>query len=158
MVTAQTPEQGAQAAKGSSIDLWVAQAPATAPVPSVVGLTQVAADTALVNAGLVVVVAKQASGTVASGLVIDQTPAAGVIAQVGSTVTIRVSTGPAQATVPNVIGKTQASAVNTLTSAGFLTQVTLQTGGGTVGSVVDQSPAGSTKAASGSAVVITVVQ
>lgn len=158
MVTAQTPEQGAQAAKGSPIDLWVSQAPATAPVPSVVGLTQVAADAALVNAGLVVVVAKQASGTVANGLVIDQTPAAGVIAQVGSTVTIRVSTGPAQVTVPNVIGKTQAAAVNTLSAVGFLSQVTLQTGGGTVGTVVDQSPNGATKAASGSTVVITVVQ
>ena len=158
MVIAQTPEQGSQAAKGSPVDLSVAQAPATAAVSSVVGLTQAAADAALVNGGFVVVVARQSSATVANGLVIDQTPAVGVIAQVGSTVTIRVSSGPARVTVPGVVGKTQAAAVNALTAAGFLSQITLQTGGGTVGTVVGQSPVSGSKAASGSTVVITVVQ
>jgi serine/threonine-protein kinase len=95
---------------------------------------------------------------VTKGLVIDQAPTAGVTAQPGSTVTIRVSTGPSTTAVPDVIGKTQAQAVNALTAAGFLAQVTLQTGGGTVGDVIDQSPASGTKATTGSTVVITVVQ
>jgi serine/threonine-protein kinase len=103
-------------------------------------------------------VVDQASSTVSKGDVIEQDPTAGVTAQIGSTVTIRVSTGPATTTVPNVVGKTQAQAVNSLTAAGFLAQVTLQTGGGTVGDVVDQSPASGTKAPTGSKVTITVVQ
>jgi serine/threonine-protein kinase len=158
LVTSQKPVSGSQASKGSAVDLWVAQAPATAAVPDVGGLSQIDANTALVNLGFVVAVLKQSSSTVASGLVIDQAPAAGVTAQVGSTVTIRVSSGPSQATIPDVIGKTQAGAVNALSAAGFLTQVTLQTGGGTVGTVIDQSPAGGTRAARGTTVVVTVVQ
>jgi beta-lactam-binding protein with PASTA domain len=158
VVTSQTPEQGAQAAKGSAVDLWVAQAPLGIAVPDVGGLRQAAANTALVNAGLVVRVVTQSSSSIPSGIVIDQNPSAGVTAQSGATVTIRISSGPARTTVPNVVGKTQASAVNALTNAGFLTQVVLQTGGGTVGTVVDQSPASGARAATGSTVVITVVQ
>ena len=37
----------------------------------------------------------------------------------GSTVTIIVSTGPEQVTVPNVVGRTQADATSALTDAGF---------------------------------------
>jgi len=157
-VTSQLPEPDSQAAKGSLVDLWVAVAPTTAAVPDVVGMAQEDADAALTNAGFDVKVVDQASSTVSKGDVIEQDPTAGVTAQIGSTVTIRVSTGPATTTVPNVVGKTQAQAVNSLTAAGFLAQVTLQTGGGTVGDVVDQSPASGTKAPTGSKVTITVVQ
>ena len=158
VVTSQTPDQGAQAAKGSAVDLWVAQAPAGVAVPDVSGLKQAAANSTLVNAGFVVKVVSQSSTSVAKGTVIDQNPSAGVNAQSGATVSITVSTGPSTASVPDVIGKTQASAVNALTSAGFLTQVILQTGGGTSGDVIDQSPASGTKAATGSTVAITVVR
>jgi serine/threonine-protein kinase len=158
IVTLQSPEPDSQAAKGTPVDLWVAQAPTAAPVPDVVGLERADANTALLNAGFSVDVVAQASPTVTKGLVIDQAPTAGVTAQPGSTVTIRVSTGPSTTAVPDVIGKTQAQAVNALTAAGFLAQVTLQTGGGTVGDVIDQSPASGTKATTGSTVVITVVQ
>ena len=158
VVTSQTPEQGAQAAKGSAVDLWVAQAPLGVAVPDVSGLRQAAASTALVNAGLVAKFVSQSSRSVAVGLVIDQNPSAGVTVQAGATVTVHVSTGAATTIVPNVVGKTQAAAVNALTAAGFLSTVTLQTGGGTVGNVIAQSPTSGTKAATGSTVVITVVQ
>jgi serine/threonine-protein kinase len=111
-----------------------------------------------VNAGFVVKVVTRSSTSVANGIVIDQVPSAGVTAQSGATVTIHVSTGPATASVPNLVGRTQAAAVNALTSAGFLTQVILQTGGGTSGVVVDQSPASGATAAKGSTVAITVVR
>ncbi len=158
VVTSQLPKPESQSAKGSPVDLWVAVAPTTATVPDVVGMTQEDADAALTNVGLGVRAVDRASSTVANGDVIDQNPTAGVTALIGSTVTIMVSTGPSTTTVPNLIGKTQAQAVNALTAAGFLAQVTLQTGGGTVGDVVDQSPASGTKAPTGSTVTITVVQ
>jgi len=158
VVTSQTPEQGEQAAKGSAVDLWVAQAPVGVAVPDVSGLKQAAANTALVSAGFVVKVVTRSSTSVANGIVIDQVPSAGVTAQSGATVTIHVSTGPATASVPNLVGRTQAAAVNALTSAGFLTQVILQTGGGTSGVVVHQSPASGATAAKGSTVAITVVR
>jgi len=158
VVTSQMPEQGAQAAKGSAVDLWVAQAPVGIAVPDVSGLKQAAANTALVNAGFVVKVVPQPSTSVANGIVSDQDPSAGVTAQSGATVTIHVSTGPATTSVPRVVGRTQASAVNVLTSAGFLTRIILQTGGGTSGVVVDQSPSSGASAATGSTVAITVVR
>ena len=158
VVTSQMPEQGAQAAKGSAVDLWVAQTPVGIAVPDVSGLKQAAANTALVNAGFVVKVVPQPSTSVANGIVIDQDPSAGVTAQPDATVTIHVSTGPATTSVPNVVGRTQASAVNVLTSVGFLTRIILQTGGGTSGVVVDESPSSGTSAATGSTVAITVVR
>jgi serine/threonine-protein kinase len=95
---------------------------------------------------------------VPSGRVIEQNPTAGVQARPGSTVTIVVSTGPGLVAVPDVVTMTQADAVNALTAAGFTSHVTLHTGGGTVGTVIDQTPNAGVKAAPGSTVEITVVQ
>lgn len=157
-VIAQGPLAGMKADKGASVDLQVAQAPSTPAVPDVTGQTRADARAALESVGFVVKVVERSDATVASGKVIDQSPTGGVTARAGSTVTVFVSTGPAQATVPDVVGSTQADAVNALTAAGFKATITLQTGGGPVGTVTDQSPAAGQKAASGSVVVITVAQ
>lgn len=157
-VTSQDPSAAAQAAKGSPVDLWVAVPQTEAAVPNVLGLAQGSAATALTGAGFGVAIVTLASPTAAEGVVIDQTPSAGVVALTGSAVTIRVSSGPGAVVVPKVIGMTQAEAVNALTFVGFRTQVALQKGGGTVGTVIAQSPLGGQDAASGTAVIITVVQ
>ena len=66
-------------------------------VPNVVGLTQAAATTAITGAGLVVgTVTTPASGTVAAGNVISESPAAGTSVSAGSAVNLVVSSGPAQ--------------------------------------------------------------
>jgi eukaryotic-like serine/threonine-protein kinase len=155
-VLEQSPAAGLKAAKGSSVALRLAQAPSA--VPDVTSRTQADAVTALESAGFAVKVVLQSSPTVGAGTVISQNPSGGVSAKAGSTVTIVVSTGPQTAEVPSVTTKTQADAVNMLTAAGFKTQVELQTGGGPVGTVADQSPEAGTKAAVGSTVVITVIQ
>jgi eukaryotic-like serine/threonine-protein kinase len=157
-VIVQTPTAGVRVNKGSSVQLQIAQTPTTVAVPDVTNRTRADATAVLQNAGFAVTVVRRASTTVASGRVVDQSPTGGVAAQPGSTVTIIVSNGPAQTTVPDVVGETQANAVNALTAAGFKTQITFQTGGGTVGDVVDQSPNAGTKATTGSTVTITVVQ
>jgi eukaryotic-like serine/threonine-protein kinase len=157
-VLTQNPAAGKDADKGSTVDLQIAQTPTATAVPDVIDLTRAEAESKLQNAGFSVSVRRRASTSVPSGRVIEQAPTAGVTAQPGSTVTIIVSSGPAQTVVPDVGGMTQANAVNALTNAGFKTQITFQTGGGTVGTVIDQSPAANTKATTGSTVVITVVQ
>jgi eukaryotic-like serine/threonine-protein kinase len=158
-VLTQSPAAGSQEAKGTAVSLTIAQAPA-APiaVPQVAGMTQTDAITTLVKAGFKADVVSQSSGSVSVGTVISQDPVAGVTANSGSTVTINVSSGAARATVPDVIGVTQASAVNTLNAAGFRSRIVFQTGGGTVGNVVDQSPAAGARVAPGTTVVLTVVQ
>ncbi len=158
-VIGQEPAAGAKAPKGSQVTLRIAEAgPATVPLPDVSGNTRDAASTMLRNAGFTVSVVTQASTSVSSGFVISQSPQGGASTQVGSVVTIVVSSGPPNSTVPDVKGDTQVTAVNALTSAGFRSQIATQTGGGTVGTVVKQRPTGGTKAAPGSTVVITVAQ
>lgn len=157
-VTSQSPAAGGTAAKGASVALTVAQAPSTPSVPDVTNRTRASAESILQAAGFAVTVVMNSNSSVPAGRVIDQDPSAGVNAQAGTTITIVVSTGPARVTVPDVGGMTQSQAVNTLTTAGFKARVTLQTGGGTVGTVVDQSPNANAEAVSGSTVTITVVQ
>jgi eukaryotic-like serine/threonine-protein kinase len=155
-VLVQSPVAATGVAKGSAVDLQISQN--TAAVPDVTGVARSDAEQTLENAGFVVSVQFKASASVASGRVIQQTPTGGVTAMTGSTVTITVSTGVAQVTVPDVGGMTQADAVNALTAVGFKTQVTLHTGGGPVGTVISQSPAANAKAPAGSTVQITVAQ
>ncbi|MDO8963412.1 MAG: PASTA domain-containing protein [Coriobacteriia bacterium] len=158
-VLGQSPVAGTLAPRGSGVVIRLAQAgPLPIGVPDLTSMAQAEARTALQTAGFAVKVLSQSSSTVASGTVISQNPTAGVAAKPGSTVTIVVSSGPAIVVVPDVVTKTQADAVNALTAAGFKAQVTEQTGGGTVGTVVDQSPNAGGKAPAGSVVVITVVK
>jgi beta-lactam-binding protein with PASTA domain len=68
----------------------------------------------------------------------------------GSTVLLAVSRGPNSTftVVPDVVGKTQQSAASTLQNAGFKVQVlTLKPSNpGQTGKVVDEQPAGRTRA------------
>ncbi|GJL79850.1 MAG: hypothetical protein NPINA01_28390 [Nitrospinaceae bacterium] len=72
--------------------------PVLVSVPDVVGLTQAAAEAAIVGAGLDVgTVSTQSSATVSAGDVISQNPIGGASAAAGSSVKIVVSTGPPSA-------------------------------------------------------------
>jgi serine/threonine-protein kinase len=155
-VLSQDPAAAQSVNRGAAVNIQVSLD--TVTVPDVRGAKQADAESTIKAAGFLVTVTAKASSSVASGRVIDQNPTGGVTAQTGSTVGIVVSTGPDLIAVPDVGTMTQASAVNALTAAGFKSQVVLQTGGGTVGTVVAQSPLAGVKAASGSTVKITVVQ
>ena len=88
-------------------------------VPNVVGLTQAAATTAITNAGLVVgTVTQQNSANVPAGNVISQNPAANASVAPGSSVDLVVSSGPANVTVPNVVGLPQAALFTSTTNSG----------------------------------------
>jgi uncharacterized repeat protein (TIGR03803 family) len=128
-------------------------------VPNVVGQTQAAAATAITGAGLIVgTVTTESSNTVASGTVISQSPAGGASVASGSAVNLIVSSGPAGATVPNVVGKTQAAATTAIIGAGLVVGTVTMESSSTVpsGTVISQSPAGGTSVASGSAVNLIV--
>ena len=66
---------------------------AAVTVPNVVGQSQASGTTTLEGDGFVVAVATAYSSSVAEGLIISQSPAAGAEAGEGSTVTITVSLG-----------------------------------------------------------------
>jgi eukaryotic-like serine/threonine-protein kinase len=97
-----TPPAGAEAREGDTVVLRVSGGPGRESVPDVVGDTRDAATQALRQAGFEVEVVTQASDDVRSGLVISQSPEGGEQAEVGSTVTITVSSGAEEVAVPDV--------------------------------------------------------
>ena len=128
-------------------------------VPNVVGMTQANATSAITTAGLVVgTVTTATSSTVASGSVISQTPASGTSVNSGSAVNLVVSSGPAQVSVPNVVGMTQANATSAITTAGLVVGTVTTATSSTVasGSVISQTPTSGTSVNSGSAVSLVV--
>jgi len=87
---------------------------ATVPVPNVVGIRELNAKAKLEGAGLVTRVERAASTEFDKGIVMDQRPDGGARVQKGDEVTIIVSTGVPQATVPDVVGMDYAAAVDEL--------------------------------------------
>ena len=84
-------------------------------VPNVVGQTQASAQTILAGAGLAAgTIVTTASNTVPVGQVISQGIAAGTSVPAGAAISLFISSGPQTATVPNVVGQTQAAAQSAL--------------------------------------------
>lgn len=157
LVIGTSPAAGNSADKGSSVTITVSQGTGTVAVPALVGLSQVEATADLTTAGLTTRVVQAASNLVAEGDVITQDPAAGLQIDVGSTVAITVSTGPAPVTVPNVTGQSLTTATATLQQAGLTVgQVQQQADGAPAGQVIDQTPRASAEVAPGTSVVLVV--
>jgi len=134
-------------------------AAAQVSVPKVVGDTQSVAKTAITGAGLTVgTVAQASSATVASGIVVSQTPAAGTSAASGMPVALVVSSGPALLPVPNVVGDTQAAATTAIAGAGLKVGTLTQATNSTIpkGDVVSENPVAGMNVASGSAVALVI--
>jgi beta-lactam-binding protein with PASTA domain len=114
-------------------------------VPLVNGLTQAKAEQAITNAHLKFSVVDQANSTVGKGLVIKSNPTEGNNEPANTVVTLYVSNGPQQVTVPNVVGETSATAQSTLTGKGLnVKQVSDATSTAAKGTVTKQSPTSGT--------------
>jgi PASTA domain-containing protein/putative Ig domain-containing protein len=94
--------------------------PETIAVPGVVGLTQPAAAALLKSVGLTVgTVTTASSATTPAGNVSSANPAPGTPVISGTQVNLEVSSGPAQISVPDVVGFTQPAAAALLKSVGL---------------------------------------
>jgi serine/threonine-protein kinase len=157
-VIAQDPKSGDQAPPGAAINLVVSSGKEQVAIPNEAGKDQAVAANDLGRAGLQVNTKQEASSTVPDGKVIRTEPPAGTKVDKGSTVTMVVSTGPAQATVPDVVGMTEAQATKKLQDAGFKVEKTTQTvtSDSDDGRVVDQTPDAGTKVDEGSTVTIVI--
>ena len=177
-VTAQKPLPNKQVPRGSKVRINVSTgstgggggggagtttAPAPTPqkitVPNVVGIQQSAAQRRLHDGGLRARV-KYVPSSRPAGVVTGQNPGDGTKVKKGSTVLLAVSRGPnpTLTVVPDVAGKTQQAATTTLQNAGFKVQVlTVKPANPSQsGRVVDEQPAGGTRAPDGSTVTIYV--
>jgi len=132
--------------------------PKKANVPNVVG-KQEAQATSLLEAGHFVPVVQSIDDAAPKGTVVAQSPGGGSLAELGTTVVIKVSTGkPATFPVPVVTGLLVADAKAALIKKGFVVVITdvVVTNPTKVGVVVAQSPASGVQAKQGSTVTITV--
>jgi serine/threonine-protein kinase len=153
-VISQSPAAATQLAPQQTVTINVSTG---ATVPNVVGKSLSSATQLLRSAGLSVgTVTDQSSSNVSSGDVISQSVPAGSAAQSGTTVDLVVSTGPATATVPSVIGLTSATASSNLRAAGFSPVADTAYNTATAGTVFAQTPNAGTSLARGSTVRYTV--
>jgi eukaryotic-like serine/threonine-protein kinase len=145
----------AVAAAAVAVVLLVSRGKVT--VPNVTGQSEQAAGATLRRAGLDAVPSLQASSTVASGLVISQTPAAGTRVEKGSRVGVIVSGGPASAPVTDVEGLSAGDALARLRKAGFKPTTTKETSATVAaGKVIGTNPPAGTEKQVGSPVVVLV--
>lgn len=99
IVISQDIEGGTEVDENTTVNLVVSKGKELILVPSVIGQTQEAATTSLTNAGLVVTTSQAFSDTVAKGLVIEQSPTAGLQIVRGSTANLVISQGKQTAVV-----------------------------------------------------------
>ena len=114
------PPAGSEVDEGDSVVLRVSVGPGLATVPDVVGDEEAAATAELQRADFEVDAQQEASNDVDEGVVIRQSPAGGSQAEVGSTVTIVVSSGPENVAVPDVQQQDLSSAEAELNGAGLV--------------------------------------
>ena len=142
---------------GLAIGAYLLLAPEKKPVPDVVGSSSAVASQRLQNAGFEVNIETVQSDDVPNDRVATQDPQPGEDAKEGSTVTIIVSSGPGQATVPGVVGRKQDVAENMMKEAGFKTDVREEPSDSVdEGRVISTSPGENTQLEKGRTVVLVV--
>ncbi len=120
-VISTNPAGGALVKKGDTVTLKVAEIapPVQVTVPDgLTNSTQAAAEAILTSAGLQSVVVTRTS-TAQQGTVLSTNPSSGTTTTAGATVTLTVSSGPPDVTVPSLIGLSQSAAGVTLGQEGL---------------------------------------
>jgi eukaryotic-like serine/threonine-protein kinase len=159
-VISQTPAAGSRVSGGSRVSIAVSSGPGSAALQSVAGQTPAQAINSLRAAGFKPARKDEASATVAQGKVIGTEPPAGTELQVGSPVSVLVSSGLAQVRVPDVSGDSKSGAEAALTAVGLAVgtvgeQVSTSEA---AGNVLSQSPTSGTSVRTGSKVNLTIAK
>jgi eukaryotic-like serine/threonine-protein kinase len=159
-VIAQDPLGGTKANNGSTVTLTVSQGPGNTTIPSVSFLSERSARRAIKQAQLKVArVQPEHSDTIPPGDATRTDPQAGTSLPVGSGVTLFVSSGKPNVTVPDVTGQSEASATSQLSNDGFKVATTTQIStSATPGDVISQNPSGGASVAPGTTVTIVVAK
>jgi serine/threonine-protein kinase len=159
-VISQSPVGGSRVEKGSRVSIVVSSGPGSAALQSVEGLTATQAMARLRAAGFKPTRQDEPSSKVAKGKAIGTEPPAGTELQVGSPVTVLVSSGPAQVKVPDLSGDSRSGAEAALSAVGLAVgTITEQvSAGAAAGSVLSQSPKAGSSVETGSKVDVTVAK
>jgi serine/threonine protein kinase len=159
-VAAQDPRPHTLAPEGSTVTITVSSGPGEATVPSVQGLPREEAEEQVRAAGFKPRIDEVFSDEVRRGRVIETSPPEGSSIERGSTVTLRVSRGPEQVAVPEVVGESQENARSAIEGAGLrVGEISVrESEDEEPGTVVAQDPAAGQRVEKGSAVDLTVAQ
>jgi serine/threonine-protein kinase len=159
LVIGTTPPRGTSVEKGSQVSVFVSSGPGTLALPNVNGKSATEALKILREKGFQPSSQSQSSEKTAKGVVISTDPAADTVVQVGAPVTVLVSSGPQEVSVPEVTGESQASAAAALTAIGLKASATKhEVAEPTPGTVISQSPSAGTRLKVGEQVTIVVAQ
>jgi len=147
VVISQSPDAGEKIQRHGNVDITVSKGKETVSVPSVTGKSQADAVSTLTNAGLVAKVFAVSSSK-PPDTVTGQDPLPGATVVKGSKVRINVSSGPADVSVPSVIGLSFDQASSALQNDGFAVRRLDVESDQAADTVVAQSPSGSAPPAS----------
>ena len=126
-------------------------------VPSVVGRSSAEAESAISAAGLISETITEPNSSVAADEVFDQSPSAGSKVASEAKVIIKVSSGVAVPTVPNVVGDTIDTARSKLAAAGFPVAIKeKEDDSQPAGTVISQDPQAEATTPEGTTVTIIV--
>ncbi len=160
MVVGTNPPAGASVGLGQAISLLVSTGPEMVVVPVVVGSTESSAVLTLQAAGFDVnpMITREFNLKYDSGIVFKTNPVGKAKAAKGTQVSIWVSKGPEQVTVPLVVNLTQADAITKLHDINLVEMLlnTDTTDPSLVGKVQTQDPLSGVKVNAGSTVKIWV--
>ena len=163
-VLSQSPVGGTSARTGDKVVLTILAPTTTYPVPSVSGMTQVAATQTLVQQGLSVSSTQptKCSNTLASGLVEGTNPVVGTQVTAGTSIELITSSGVCNVYVPSVVGSTQSAAQSAMQSQGLQTSITAADPTlctpAQIGTVFAQNPTGGTSVPYNSTVALSICQ
>jgi serine/threonine-protein kinase len=140
---------------GGGVAAYLLTRPAKVAVPPVVGNTVSDATTIVTNDGFTPNVINETS-TSPSGTVIAQSPTGGVRLSAGAIVTLKVSEGPGQVSVPQVQDDSKSAATKAITGAGLTVGHTLTQSSATVpaGAAAGTDPPSSSLLIRGSSVTL----
>ncbi|MCC6316182.1 MAG: PASTA domain-containing protein [Gemmatimonadaceae bacterium] len=159
-VVSQSPVAGETVNAGTVIVLDVSEGQGSASaiaVPALLGASREDAEERLRSMGLQLGDVTEIASDSARGIVLASTPAEGKSIAAGGRVAIVVSAGPAELSLPDIVGREVGSARGTLEQLGLVTVVEHDSLSSLpAGTVVAQSPAAGASIASGGTVTLRV--
>lgn len=104
-VLGQSPAPGTRVSRGVTVTLDVSAGQRSATIPRVAGLSRDRAEASLRRAGLAIGQVREQPGSQARGTVLSAQPEPGTVVPEGTAVELVVSAGPAELTMPDIVGR-----------------------------------------------------
>ena len=157
-ILSQDPVGGTEQSTSDAVALTVSNGPGDGIIPNVAGDPADRAEQQIRDAGFKPVVVEVYSSAHQAGFAVGTTPTSGSDVEKDTKVTLNISKGPQQVTVPNVVGLSVSGAETALTNAGFRVDHSYQVSSKNPGHVIGQDPTSGDSAGLGSSVQVTIDQ